>query len=112
MNAKPGSPGEERRKHKRASDIFIVTYRLASPFDVDLRVGPREYAAVAMDISEGGMGVDTGQAVAVSARVRMNTIFRQQCGTSSAAASFIPPTRRIRPKPHKAHCSSFTNTKP
>ena len=56
---------EERRKHKRATDVFIVTYRLKSPFDVDLTVGPKEYAAVAMDVGEGGLGVDVGQAIPV-----------------------------------------------
>ena len=66
-----GTGGEDRRKHKRAVDVFIVTYRLRSPFDVDLKVGAQEYAAVAMDISEGGLGVDTGQPIGVGAGVRL-----------------------------------------
>ena len=51
--------------------MFIVTYRLRSPFDVDLTVGSREYAAVAMDVSEGGLGVDVGQAIPVGTQAHL-----------------------------------------
>ena len=71
MSDKPGLPNEDRRKYKRAADVFIVTYRLQSPFEVNLTVGPREYAAVAMDIGEGGMGMDVSQAIPVGTPVRL-----------------------------------------
>ena len=71
MSDKTGLPNEDRRKHKRAADVFIVTYRLWSPFDVDLTVGEREYAAVAMDIGEGGVGVDVAQAILVDTQVHL-----------------------------------------
>ena len=71
MTAKPGSPGEDRRKYKRVPDTFIVTYELRSPFEVDLRSGRREYAVVAMDISEGGMGVEISQPISAGAQVRL-----------------------------------------
>ena len=71
MSEKPFFSDAERRKHKRASDIFIVTYRLRSPFEVDLRMGDKEYAAVALDIGQGGVGVDVGQEIPVGAEVRL-----------------------------------------
>ena len=71
MSDKPYFSDAERRKHKRASDIFIVTYRLRSPFGVDLRTGGREYAAVALDIGEGGIGLDVGEEIHVGAQVQL-----------------------------------------
>ena len=68
MTDKPGTP-QDRRKHKRAEDVFIVTYRLRSPFEVAVVAGTREYAAVAMDISEGGIGIDVAQEIPAGTQV-------------------------------------------
>ena len=71
MSDKPEHSREERRKYKRAEDIFIVTYRLKSPFEVALQVGDRDFAAVAVDIGEGGMGVDVMQEIPVGTQLRL-----------------------------------------
>ena len=71
MAAEPGLPNRERRKHPRVPDIFIVTYRLKSPFEVALKMKEKEYAAVAMDVSEGGLGVDVPQEIPVNTQVRL-----------------------------------------
>jgi hypothetical protein len=64
-------PQPERRKHRRAEEVFIVTYRLWTPFEVDVKIGTKEYAAVAMDISEGGVGIDVGQQIPIGTQVRI-----------------------------------------
>lgn len=64
--------GEEKRKHKRIEDIFIVTYRLKAAIDVKLTDdGHHEYAAVAMDISEGGIGVDVAHKIPLGSHLVM-----------------------------------------
>ena len=62
---------EERRKHRRAADVFMVTYRLKSPFEVTVRTEEQDYAAVAMDIGEGGVGVNVDREISVGAQVRL-----------------------------------------
>ena len=71
MSDRSEFPDKDRRKHRRAADVFIVTYRLRSPFAVTLEMKEKEYAAVAMDISEGGLGVDTPEELPSGAPVRL-----------------------------------------
>ena len=53
-----GFSGKDRRQHKRAEDTFIVTYKLTIPLPVIMSTDSDEYPAVAMDVSEGGIGLD------------------------------------------------------
>lgn len=52
-----GKNNEEKRKHKRVSATFIVLYAVMSPFPVRIRIGDRDYSAIAQDIGEGGMAL-------------------------------------------------------
>lgn len=63
MSDQSSFANKDRRKFKRAADVLIVTYRLKSPFEVVLQKGDWKYAAVALDISEGGVGIDVGQEI-------------------------------------------------
>jgi len=51
--------GQERRRFKRAEVNFIVFYKVNSPLTVRMRFGNIDINALALDISEGGMGVLT-----------------------------------------------------
>jgi hypothetical protein len=67
----PKRTDRERRRHPRAEEIFIVTYRLKSPLDVTLQESGRAYAAVAMDIGAGGLGVDVDRRIAPGTRLHL-----------------------------------------
>jgi hypothetical protein len=69
MSDKPSSPHEDRRQFKRAAHMSIVTYRLKSPFEVTLQMGDWKHAAVALDVSQGGVGIDVGQEIPVGTQV-------------------------------------------
>jgi c-di-GMP-binding flagellar brake protein YcgR len=62
---------EDRRRFKRAEEIFIVTYRLKSAISVTVETRGKEFAAVAMDISAGGVGLDTSVKIDVGTPLRM-----------------------------------------
>ena len=77
------SSGQERRQHKRLSDVFMVAYRLKTPLDVVMISDGKELAAVAMDISEGGLGIDALQGLAVGSKVRMKFRLINEVAVSS-----------------------------
>jgi len=54
---------EDKRKYRRIPDSFIVTYTLKSPRQVLLE--SEEYDAIALDVSEGGVSVDSGREIPV-----------------------------------------------
>jgi len=62
---------DEKRQYKRVPDAFIVTFQLKSPRAIVLQAGNQEYDAIALDVSEGGVGVDSGQEIPVGAEVLM-----------------------------------------
>lgn len=47
----------EKRQFKRVNTSFTVMYRVNSPLSVSMMTGEKKEAALALDISEGGMGV-------------------------------------------------------
>jgi c-di-GMP-binding flagellar brake protein YcgR len=52
-------PRSEKRKFKRVEVSFIVSYNVDAPLSVRMSVGKREFDAVALDLSEGGMAILT-----------------------------------------------------
>lgn len=48
---------KEKRQFKRVNISFTVMYKINSPLTVDMMVEGERKAAMALDISEGGMGV-------------------------------------------------------
>ena len=50
-------PGAERRKFERSSVNFSVYYRVNLPIVIRMRIGGKEFGALATDISEGGMAL-------------------------------------------------------
>ncbi len=51
--------GIEKRKFKRVPASFIVFYRVNFPLDIRMIVRNREVQALAVDVSEGGLGAYT-----------------------------------------------------
>lgn len=51
------NPWKEKRQFKRVNISFTVMYKINSPLVVDMMVEGERKAAIACDISEGGMGV-------------------------------------------------------
>ena len=71
-HSEPSRPsGEERRKHPRLSDIFIVTYHLKTPLFMEMAAEGREFAGVGMDLCEAGLGADVARPIAVGVLVKM-----------------------------------------
>jgi uncharacterized protein YndB with AHSA1/START domain len=50
--------GKDRRQHPRAEEAFAVYYNLKLALPVNMIMGQQEYPAIAVDISEGGIGLD------------------------------------------------------
>ena len=51
------NPWDEKRQFKRVNISFTVMYKINSPLTVSMMVEGERKAAMALDISEGGMGV-------------------------------------------------------
>lgn len=51
--------GPERRKQKRLSVNFIVTFRVNRPLQLQMSVANQEIDALMVDLSEGGMAITT-----------------------------------------------------
>ena len=56
--------GQDRRKHNRFPDIFIVTYRLMAIVPMSAMANGREFAGVGVDIGEAGLGVELAEPIA------------------------------------------------
>ena len=77
--------GQERRQHKRVDDIFTVTYRLRSTIDVTIQTPEQEYTGVAVDICEGGVGVEVAQKIPTGTPLRLRfTIVNTLAASESA----------------------------
>ena len=63
--------GKDRRKHNRAEDTFIVTYKFSLPLPVIMNTDSEEYPAVAMDISESGIGLDVDRPLSLETPVHL-----------------------------------------
>lgn len=81
MTKKPTDPHADHRKHQRVPATFIVTYKLKSTIDVALKLMDKEMPAVAVDISEGGMGLDVAQNIPVGAFVRLKFMMLNDLAT-------------------------------
>jgi len=71
MNNHAGPSGEDRRRHKRLPEIFIVTYHLKAPVALEITAEGKEFAGVGMDISESGLGVDIARPITVGGLAKM-----------------------------------------
>jgi c-di-GMP-binding flagellar brake protein YcgR len=72
----------DRRNHKRAQVSFNVFYRIDSPLEIRIRIGDKEFAAVAIDIGEGGMALLTNHDIPAPGRVSMNfTMYNDKAAT-------------------------------
>ena len=66
------SHNDEKRRHKRAQASFIVTYQLRTPIVIELRTPQLNFTAVAVDISEGGIGVVINESISPNTKVRIS----------------------------------------
>lgn len=57
---------QEKRKFQRINVSFTIMYKVNSPLTVRMVAGEKKEAAIALDISEGGMGVLISYDIAVS----------------------------------------------
>ncbi len=57
MNKNINFSGAERRRFKRATGSFSVTYTIKSPFEVRVQFGLRDLDTIARDIGAGGIGL-------------------------------------------------------
>lgn len=51
--------GAERRRSRRVSLNFIITFRIYEPMEIRITVGNEQYYGMMMDISEHGMAIKT-----------------------------------------------------
>ena len=63
---------DNKRQHKRVEDIFAVTYQLRDSIDVAINTGGKDFTGVAVDISEGGLGVELAQKLPVGVSIHLN----------------------------------------
>ncbi len=63
--------GKDRRLHPRAEGEFAVIFNLTLPIPVNMDAGGEEYPAVALDVSEGGIGLDVDRSIPVGAPVKI-----------------------------------------
>lgn len=68
----------ERRQFKRVDDLMIVTYRLRAPLEVSVRAGDRDFDAIMLDISEGGLGIDSKFEIPVGSEARLKFTIRNE----------------------------------
>lgn len=61
----------ERRVFTRVPDDFFVMYRVEVPFAVHIQLGSRDLDAFAQDISEGGLGIVTEEAIFANSQILM-----------------------------------------
>lgn len=61
----------EKRQFKRINTSFIVMYQVDSPLTVRMTVGEKKEAAMALDVSEGGMGFLINHDIPVSTIVKV-----------------------------------------
>ena len=66
-----GNPEKERREHPRTVQTFTVTYKLTLPLPVLMFAEAEEYPAVAMDVSEGGIGLDVDRPLPLNTFVNL-----------------------------------------
>ena len=66
-----GNPEKERREYPRAVQTFIVTYKLTLPLPVLMFAEAEEYPAVAMDVSEGGIGLNVDRPLPLDTSVHL-----------------------------------------
>ena len=50
---------ENKRLYRRSAAAFEITYRVLEPFEAHLDLGGKEKAAIAGDLSEGGLALST-----------------------------------------------------
>ncbi len=62
---------EERRQHRRVPDSFLVAYRLLSTRAAAVRLDNNERDAIALDLSEGGLGLDAVDEIPVGAEITL-----------------------------------------
>lgn len=58
--------GPDRRRHKRVKVNFIVIYHVRKPLKILMFIGYREFSALMLDLSEGGMAITTNYDIPVS----------------------------------------------
>ena len=110
--------GENKRRHKRVSETFIITYRLKAPFNVKVVLGNTECAAVAIDISEGGLGLDSTYEIPVSAKVSLHFTLLNELAATEAERhrvfSLEGESRYCEPTPERGYRVGvhFTNITP
>ena len=68
----PDYPGKERRRYPRERDRFTIAYCLAEPLPVNVNTNYDEYPAVAVDVSEGGMGLNIDRPLPIGTVVRVH----------------------------------------
>ena len=81
--------GSNKRKYKRVEDIFAITYKLRDAIDVAITTGGEEFNGTAVDISEGGLGVEVEQKLPVGAVIHLNFTI-----TNTMAASELKKKQR------------------
>ena len=59
----------EKRQFQRAKIIFAVMYKVNSPLTVRMMIGDKKEAALALDISAGGMGLLINSNIPISTKV-------------------------------------------
>ena len=87
----------ERRRHKRVPDFFMIAYRVRSPFTVRIRFGEKECDAVAQDIGEGGLGLVTNYEIPIDTRVQLKfTIYNPLADDESRRLRKFEPEGEVR----------------
>ena len=84
MNTQAGSPDPDRRRHKRLSEIFVVSYQLKAIVPMSAVSDGKEFAGVGVDISEAGLGIDLAEPITDSALVIMRFRLINDLSSSSA----------------------------
>ncbi len=62
---------KDRRQHPRSEGEFAVIFNLTLPIPVNVDAGGEEYPAVALDVSEGGIGLDVDKPIEMGAHVKL-----------------------------------------
>ena len=82
MTNSPNPGGAEKRKFKRASASFPVTYSIQSPFELRLQIGKQEVAGIADDLSQGGLSLLTNYDIPAGAVILIKFRLTSKSGPS------------------------------
>lgn len=97
---------EEKRKFKRINVNFIVTYKVNSPLTVRIKYGDQEIDAVALDVSEEGIGVLTNCELPASTLITIKFVM-----FNDAAISVEQRRRALKVNGEVRYCVFLTKEK-